>query len=33
MLIVKKEVSADFANKTYWENYWIDWIYDWENYI
>jgi len=33
MVIVKSDVSADEANKTYWENYGIDWVYEWEWYV
>lgn len=33
MITVSKETSADFANKTYWESYWVDWVYERENYI
>lgn len=28
MIVVKKEVSADYANKMYGESYGFDWIYE-----
>ena len=30
MIIVNWNVWADEANKLYWENYGIDWVYEWE---